>query len=92
MKRNNNIKAFNTKPILSDELVMNKIYLIRGKKVILDSDLAKLYGVQTKVLKQAVKRNDRRFTADFMFVLTGEETRVLRSQIVTSKLRSGGTR
>ncbi|MFM9909136.1 MAG: ORF6N domain-containing protein [Chitinophagaceae bacterium] len=86
------MKAFNAQPILADELVMNKIYLIRGKKVMLDNGLAELYGIQTKVLKQAVKRNDRRFPADFMFVLTNEETRVLRSQFVTSKRGSGGTR
>ena len=55
----------------------------------LDTDLAKLYGVPTKVLNQAVKRNVTRFPADFMFQLTSEETTALRSQIVTSKSRGG---
>lgn len=62
------------------------IYTIRGYKVMLDSDLAALYEVETKVLNQAVKRNIERFTGDFMFQLTGEEFETLRSQIVTSKL------
>ena len=53
--------------IIPDELVMNKIYLIRSQKVMLDRDLAELYGVETKVLNQAVKRNSDRFPADFMF-------------------------
>ena len=57
------------------------IYEIRGHKVMLDRDLAKLYGVETKVLNQAVKRNIKRFPEDFMFQLTMEEC--LRSQIVT---------
>jgi hypothetical protein len=64
------------------------ILLIRGEKVILDSSLAELYGVETKVLNQAVKRNSRRFPEDFMFQLTAEEAANLfrlRSQIVTLK-------
>ena len=76
--------------VLPDEVVMNKIYLIRGQKVMLDSDLAEMYGVETKVLKQAVKRNIDRFPGDFMFEMTNEELESLRSQIVTSK--RGGTR
>ena len=76
-----------------DEVVMNKIYLIRGQKVMLDSDLAKLYQVETKVLKQAVKRNFGRFPVDFMFEMTASEFLLLRSQIVTSKMElRGGTR
>jgi len=71
---------------------MNKIFLIRGKKVMLDKDLALLYGVQTKILKQAVKRNPRRFPADFYFELTKEETEILRSQFVTSRSGWGGLR
>ena len=59
--------------IIPDELVMNKIYLIRSQKVMLDRDLAELYGVETKVLNQAVKRNSDRFPADFMFQLTKTE-------------------
>ena len=56
--------------MIPDELVINKIYLIREQKVMLDSDLAELYGTETKVLKQAVKRNIDRFPGDFMFELT----------------------
>lgn len=69
--------------IIPKESIEQKIYLIRKQKVMLDSDLAKLYGVETKVLNQAVKRNVKRFPGDFMFILTREE--ILRmSQIVTS--------
>ena len=69
---------------------MNKIFLIRDMKVMLDKDLAELYGVETKVLKQAVKRNISRFPDDFMFQLTSGEFENLRSQIVTSSW--GGSR
>jgi hypothetical protein len=78
------------KSIVPDEIVMTKIYEIRGSKVMLDYDLAELYGVETKVLKQAVRRNIKRFPEDFMFELSKEEFENLRSQIVTSK--QGGTR
>ena len=78
--------------IIPDELLMNKIYLIRGQKVMLDSDLAELYGTETKVLKQAVKRNRNRFPDDFIFELTQEEFESLRSQIVTSNKGRGGAR
>ncbi len=78
------------KPVIPDEVVMTKIYEIRNQKVMLDYDLSELYGVETKVLKQAVRRNIKRFPKDFMFELTKEEFNNLRSQIVTSK--SGGTR
>jgi phage regulator Rha-like protein len=61
------------------------IRLIRGEKVILDADLAELYGVETRVLVQAVKRNQERFPEDFLFQLTAEEFTVLRSQYVTSR-------
>ena len=75
------------------ERIESKIYLIRGQKVLLDRDLAELYGVKTKVLNQAVKRNPSRFPGDFMFNLTREESNAifgivkssLRSQIVTLK-------
>ncbi|MBV5297568.1 MAG: ORF6N domain-containing protein [Rhodoferax sp.] len=60
------------------------VFLVRGEKVLLDSDLADLYGVATKVLNQAVKRNLDRFPADFMFQLTPDEWEGMRSQIVTS--------
>lgn len=64
--------------------IQNLIYEIRGQKVMLDSDLATLYQVQTKVLNQAVKRNLKRFPSDFMFQLTKEEFLNMKSQIVTS--------
>ena len=76
--------------MIPDEVVMNKIYLIRGKKVMLDQDLAELYGVETKQLKRAVRRNITRFPKDFMFELTRKESVTLRSQIGTSSW--GGTR
>lgn len=66
------------------------IYVIRGQKVMLDSDLAELYGVETKVLNQSVRRNIDRFPQDFMFQLTPEEYQILKSQNVTSKKGSGG--
>ena len=70
--------------------IQNLIYEVRGQKVMLDSDLATLYQVQTKVLNQAVKRNIKRFPKDFMFQLTKEEFLNLKSQIVTSSW--GGVR
>ena len=76
--------------VLIEEKIINKIYVIRGKKVMIDKDLAELYNVETKVLKQQVKRNIERFPGDFMFELTQEEFNSLRSQIVTSN--RGGTR
>jgi hypothetical protein len=72
--------------------IQNMIYEIRGQRVMLDSDLAKLYGVETKAFNQSVKRNIRRFPNDFMFKLTSEEYEALRSQIVTSKEGKGGRR
>ncbi len=76
--------------MIPDELVISKIYLIRGQKVMLDRDLAELYGVETKQLKRQVKRNQDRFPEDFMFELSQEELNNLRSQIGTSSW--GGTR
>jgi len=70
--------------IVSVETIAGKIYLIRGAKIMLDRDLATLYGVETKVLKQAVRRNIKRFPPDFMFELTKEELKNWRSQFVTS--------
>jgi len=67
------------------ERIESKIYQIRGQKVMLGQDLAELYGVHTKALIQAVKRNHERFPADFMFQLTWAETERLRSQFVTLK-------
>ena len=78
------------KAIIPHEVIEQKIFLIRGQKVMLDADLARLYGVATKVLIQAVKRNIKRFPSDFMFQLSGAEFQSLRSQFVTSKL--GGRR
>ena len=72
------------KIVVPDELIIDKIYIVRGHKVMLDSDLAELYGVETKTFNQAVKRNINRFPYDFMYPLTGEEFENLRSQIVTS--------
>jgi len=71
------------KDIVPIERIENRIYLIRGQKVMLDKDLAELYGVKTKVLNQAVKRNRERFPGDFMFQLTWAEAERLRSQFVT---------
>jgi hypothetical protein len=77
-------KKVGRKSILPDEAIINKIYLIREQKVMLDKDLAEMYGIDTKVLKQAVKRKAERFPRDFMFTLTQKEFQHLRSQIVTS--------
>ena len=79
-------KALATIPV---ERVEQAIILIRGEKVILDSDLASLYGVDTRSLIQALKRNGRRFPADFVFQLTKDEFESLRSQTVIAKGRGG---
>ncbi len=72
------------------QVIQNKIYEIRGERVILDVDLAEMYDVETRVLNQAVKRNIKRFPSDFMFQLTNVEFQNLKSQIVIS--RWGGVR
>ncbi len=72
------------------QIIQNKIFEIRGHRVMLDFDLAELYRVETKRLKEAVKRNIRRFATDFMFELSKDEFESLRSQFATSK--RGGTR
>ena len=72
--------------------IESQIHLVRGKKVLLDAGLAALYGVEVKALNQAVKRNRERFPPDFVFQLTAEENRALRSQTVTSKSSRGGRR
>ena len=69
---------------ITTKVIEEMIYIIRGKKVMLDNDLAELYEVDTKVLNQAVKRNIKRFPEDFMFSLSYQELRDLKSQIVTS--------
>lgn len=73
------------------QVIQNKIYEIRGQRVMLDFDLAELYGTETKRLKEAVRRNIKRFPIDFMFELTKEELYSLRTQFATSNKR-GGTR
>lgn len=80
----------NDKIELPQEVIMSKIYLIRGQKVMLDNDLSELYKVETKQLKRQVRRNMNRFPNDFMFELTDDEFNILRSQIGTSSW--GGTR
>ena len=70
--------------IIPDTLVINKIYFIRGNKVMLDSDLAELYGEETRRLNEQIKRNIERFPTDFMFQLTENEFENLKSQFATS--------
>lgn len=84
------MKDLKNESLVTDELVLNKIYFIREQKVMLDEDLAVLYGVSTKRLNEQVSRNSSRFPEDFMFKLTDEEYETLRSQIATSK--KGGRR
>jgi len=78
--------------IVSVETIAGKIYLIRGTKVILDRDLSELYGVETKQLKRAVRRNIDRFPSDFMFELTKDELENWRRQIGTSNSDKMGLR
>lgn len=79
----------NSELILSEETISNTIFYIRNQKVMLDSDLAALYGIETRILKQAVRRNFTRFPEDFMFELSKTEYDSLRSQIVTLKKGRG---
>ncbi|SMD17556.1 ORF6N domain-containing protein [Pedobacter nyackensis] len=71
-----------------DEVIMNKIYVIRDQKVMLDEDLAELYGVETRRLNEQVRRNMDRFPEDFCFILNEEEFANLMSQFATSSLQS----
>ncbi len=80
------------KKLVLHETVEQRIFTIREQKIMLDRNLAELYGVQTKALNQAVKRNIDRFPVDFMFQLTEEEFEIWRSQIVTSKSDKMGLR
>jgi len=80
------------KILLTDEVIISKIYLIRGVKVMIDRDLAELYGVDTRTLNQAVKRNPKRFPDDFMFHLTKDELNNWKSQIVISNKEKMGIR
>jgi hypothetical protein len=76
------------KDLIPTERIEQAIFLIRGQKVLLDADLALIYGVPTKVLNQAVKRNLRRFPSDFVFRLTAEELEAIQSQIAAGANRS----
>lgn len=76
------------RPIVPTERIERCIFLVRGQKVLLDADLALIYGVSTKVLNQAVKRNLRRFPSDFVFRLTAEELEAVQSQIAIASNRS----
>ena len=78
--------------LIPQEVIMSKIYLIRGFKVMLDRDLAKLYAVETRTLNQAVRRNEKRFPHDFMFQMSKEELDDWKSQIVISKSEKMGLR
>src|SRR5215831_10923743 len=82
----------NTRALVLTKKVAAKILILRNQKVILDSDLAELYGVRVKQLNQQVKRNAERFPQDFLFTLTTAEDESLRSQTVTSKVSHGGRR
>lgn len=88
MENNNQSKELT----IPDEVVMSKIYIIRNEKVMLDRDLAELYGVETKYLKRQVRRNMVRFPEDFMFELTAQEFSDWRSQFVTSNEDKQGLR
>ena len=77
---------------IAEAVIIEKVHVIRGVKVMLDRDLGEMYGVEAKVLNQSVKRKLHRFPPDFMFQLTENEWNSLRSQIVTSKKGRGGTR
>jgi hypothetical protein len=103
VRRSNSIENLNVRavrgkqrtsqrPLVGVERIARAILRLRGRNVMLDSDLAGLYDVQVKVLNQAVKRNRERFPPDFMFCLTAQEAESLRSQIVTSNVRRGGRR
>ena len=79
-------------PVIAPDAIEKRIYQFRGQRVMVDSDLAELYGVETKMLVRAMKRNIERFPSDFMFRLTPEEFEFLRSQFGTSKKGRGGRR
>lgn len=83
----------NTKAILlTDDSVVNKIFTIRDQKVMVDRDLAHLYQIETKRLKEAVRRNSNRFPSDFMFELTEVEFKNWRTQFASSNIERGGNR
>jgi hypothetical protein len=77
--------------LVIEQKILNRIYVVRGEKIMLDKDLAELYGIETRVLKQAVKRNMERFPKDFMFEMTGKEIDGMVSQnVIPSKSYFGG--
>jgi hypothetical protein len=78
--------------LLADELIIDKIILLRDQKVLVDRDLADLYDVETRTLNQAVKRNIKRFPEDFMFQMNKEEFEIWKSQIVISNSDKMGLR
>ena len=78
------MSKLNTQGVVPDELIMNKIYYIREQKIMIDRDLSELYGVQTKRLKEAVRRNVDKFPGHFMFEMTKDELQDWRTQIATS--------
>lgn len=78
-----------SRAVVATERILGAIHRIRGQKVMLAADLAELYGVETRALVQAVKRNRSRFPGDFMFRLTTDETATMTSQVVMSKTRGG---
>lgn len=80
------------KNVVSDAIVINKIYVIRNEQVMLDRDLAELYGVETKRLKEAVRRNKKRFPKDFMFAMTKAELSDQRTQFSSSDFDLQGLR
>ena len=81
--------AISTRNItIQDQFLVNKIHVIRGTKVMLDSDLAELYGVESKRINEQVKRNAKRFPEDFMFKLSKDEWKTLRSQFATSNFQT----
>lgn len=82
----------NAEFIIPNEVIISKIYFIRNQKVMLDSDLAELYQVETKRLKEQVRRNINRFPNKYMFELTEKEYDLLRSQFATSNQKRGGNR
>src|SRR4051812_19251539 len=77
---------------ITDETLISKIFIVRGKKIMLDRDLAEMYGVESKVLNQAIKRNLNRSPSDFMFRMIKEELWNWKSQIVTSNKEKFGLR
>lgn len=79
--------------MVMEQKILNRIYVVRGEKIMLDRDLAELYGVETRVLKQAVKRNKERFPKDFMFEMTSKEIEGMVSQnVIPSKSYFGGAK